>query len=585
MSNMKTIAACCLLALTAGAAGAGGGTAVIVGKKASSTGRVIVGHNEDCEGRVEVRHGWVPAQEWPEGCVMPAEDGMARIPQARRTLGFFWTEMKTPSGGVPNADMFFNERGVLVLADAAEKAGGGAAVPARPAEGGIQYNVLRIVGERATSARDAVRIIGELVERYGHARAGTTYTVADADEAWQVEVADCRRCVPTRCPDDAICVAPRGTRRQEYLESILLGVDRSSGTTAGLAVSPKDVKKALTSHPEGLVPHDDDGESPSACRKATNESLVCEFGETPAETVLDVAGQPPCESTYLSVKPAARPLPAAFDDGDAPGRLARHLLPEPDIFPKPLVVGICEDCSRSADKNQHDYIDALAKVGHIPVVIGRCKDPARIAALLSRIDVLLLAGGEDVHTARYGETRGGSDKPALDRDEFEYLVLGEAVKRRLPVFGICRGMQLMNVFFGGSLYQDIPTEHRPEGGAAPCKHRFGQGGIYRENPPAHEIAIERGTRLHAVAGVERLAVNSHHHQSVKRLAPGFRISARATDGVVEAIEGMEYPAAGVQFHPEKLVACRPEDPGFEMRAFHDILKRLWELCGSAAGAK
>ena len=158
--------------------------------------------------------------------------------------------------------------------------------------------------------------------------------------------------------------------------------------------------------------------------------------------------------------------------------------------------------------------------------------------------------------------------------------LGEAVKRRLPVFGICRGMQLVNVFFGGTLYQDIPAEHEPEGGAAPCRHRFGRYGDDGTIPPAHEVAVEPGSRLHAVTGAERLAVNSHHHQAVKRLAPGFRVSARATDGVVEAIEGDSYPAAGVQFHPEALVVGRPADSRYRLQAIAGILKRIGELCGA-----
>ena len=627
----------CGMAAVAAAVAADACTAVVVGKKASTTGRVIVGHNEDNRGRLEVRHGWVPAREWPEGSVMPAEEGRASIPQARRTLGFFWSEFKRPSGAVQNADMFFNERGVLVVTDNAGKTRENQEDASRLTDGGIHYNLRRAVGERATSARDAVRIIGELVERYGYVPGGRIYTVADADEAWQVQVVSGRHYVAMRCPDDAICVTPNhytiheipaeptadctfpadvasyaagkgwwdasrpfdfalayqapafvrnphNTHRQKYLTSLLLGREWVDETypfcvRAERSVSPQDVMKALSSHPDGVVPHEDDRDSPAVCRKATNESIVCDFGATPAESVMYIAGQPPCENPYVAVRPLVQPLPAAFDDGDAPGRLERHLLPEPDLFPKPLVVGICDRCEHRRGEMAM-YVDALAKVGHVPVVIGRCKDPERLAIALSRIDVLLLPGGEDVHAARYGEKRGRSAEPSLDRDEFEFMALGEAVKRRLPVFGICRGMQLVNVFFGGTLYQDIPAEHEPEGGAEPCRHRFGRYGDDGTIPPAHEVAVEPGSRLHAVTGAERLAVNSHHHQAVKRLAPGFRVSARATDGVVEAIEGDSYPAAGVQFHPEALVVGRPADSRYRLQAIAGILKRIGELCGA-----
>ncbi len=102
------------------------------------------------------------------------------------------------------------------------------------------------------------------------------------------------------------------------------------------------------------------------------------------------------------------------------------------------------------------------------------------------------------------------------------------------------------------------------------------------NPPAHTVAIEGGSRLAAAVGGAPLAVNSHHHQCVKRLAPGFRVAARAPDGVVEAIECDTYPAAGVQFHPESLVACKPKDPGFEIARLRRVLSEIGRLCESPA---
>jgi GMP synthase-like glutamine amidotransferase len=96
------------------------------------------------------------------------------------------------------------------------------------------------------------------------------------------------------------------------------------------------------------------------------------------------------------------------------------------------------------------------------------------------------------------------------------------------------------------------------------------------------VAIEGGSRLAAAIGGAPLAVNSHHHQCVKRLAPGFRVAARAPDGVVEAIECDTYPAAGVQFHPESLVACKPKDPSFEIARLRRVLSEIGRLCESPA---
>ena len=368
-------------------------TVIVVGRKASSTGRVIVGHNEDNGGRIAVRYGWVPAREWPDGSTMPAEKGRASIPQVHRTLGFFWSELKRPKGAVTNADTFLNECGVLVVTDNAGRTKEDPDDVSRLTNGGIQYNLRRAVGERAKSARDAVRIIGELVVKWGYVPSGRIYTVADAGEAWQVQVVSGRHYVARRCPDDAICVTPNNytiheiperpsedclfpddivsyavakgwwnggkpfdfalayqapewvkrpydINRQRFVTSQLLGREWNDDTypfcvKAERTLSPTDVMKALTAHPKGVVPHADERHDlKSACRKTTVESLVCDFGETPPATVLHVAAQPPCKHGYKALKPLVRPLPAKFDYGDAPGRLERHFLPEPDLFSK-----------------------------------------------------------------------------------------------------------------------------------------------------------------------------------------------------------------------------------------------------------
>ena len=625
---------CAAMALTVSAATAC--TAVLVGKKASTTGRVILGHNEDNGGRIAVRYGYVPARDWPAGSVMPSEKGLAVIPQVPHTLGFFWSELKRPSGHVPNTGTFLNERGVMIVSDNAGRTREDLGDATRLTDGGIHQNLRRAVGERATSARDAVRIIGELVEKWGYVPAGRIYTVADANEGWMVQVVSGRHWVARRCPDDAICVVPNhytihkippkptdtcmfshdlvdyavskgwwnrekpfdfalayqrpdwvriphNTWRQTFLTSQLLGIDWHDETypfsvKATRKISPEDVKKALSAHPEKVIHHngETDFDSPSACRFKTNESLVCDFGATPAETVLHVAGQPPCETGYSVVKPLALPLPASFDDHRAAERLARYFEPEPDLFPKPLVIGLTDPWDRPPNAALGYYIDGFERAGHIPVVIGLTHDAQRIEEVVSRIDVLVLTGGGNVNPARYGEEcRCG--KLFCARDEFEVALIEAAKRRGIPMLGICRGLQMLNVAFGGSLYQNLVKEYKMPYGKKPCSHKVGPWDKDDVNPAAHDIFIEPDSRLHSVLGTNVIAVNSHHGQGVKRLAPGWRVSARAPDGFVEAIECDIYPAAAVQFHPEALVANRAQDPRFDLVRLAAMLKDVKKL--------
>ena len=248
---------------------------------------------------------------------------------------------------------------------------------------------------------------------------------------------------------------------------------------------------------------------------------------------------------------------------------------------KPIVVVVSDNCRRPPNVASTYYLDALAEAGHVPVLIAHCTDEARLDEALSRVDLLLMTGGEDVDPARYAETNSASHVNA-ERDRFDFALMSCAVRRRLPIFGICRGHQLVNVFFGGSLVQDIPAQYVPPQGVAVCRHSVGSWSEDAVNPPAHAVAIEGGSRLAATVGGAPLAVNSHHHQCVKRLAPGFRVAARAPDGVVEAIECDTYPAAGVQFHPESLVACKPKDPSFEIARLRRVLSEIGRLCESPA---
>ncbi len=167
-------------------------------------------------------------------------------------------------------------------------------------------------------------------------------------------------------------------------------------------------------------------------------------------------------------------------------------------------------------------------------------------ALSRPLDGLVIGGGDDIDPARYGEAPRLAIKLDPERDELEWRMLGQAVAAGLPVLGICRGSQLINVFHGGTLHQDL-TE-------------LIAGRVLRRTLlPRKRIVIEPASRLAAIMGTTETLANSLHHQAVKQLAPGFRISAYDSDGVIQAFEGKAgLFCLGVQWHPEYLPQRRAQ---------------------------
>jgi putative glutamine amidotransferase len=174
--------------------------------------------------------------------------------------------------------------------------------------------------------------------------------------------------------------------------------------------------------------------------------------------------------------------------------------------------------------------------------------PSYAARATDGLDGLLLSGGEDIHPALYGaELSPHCYPPSRERDLFELALFAAARQRELPVLGICRGIQLVNVGMGGTLYQDLPTERPSE-----IAHDAGSARDAR----THAVRLAAGSRAAQALGATELRVNSFHHQAVDRLAPGLIATGWSDDGVIEAAEG---PGDGpwlltVQWHPEEMHA-------------------------------
>jgi len=228
-----------------------------------------------------------------------------------------------------------------------------------------------------------------------------------------------------------------------------------------------------------------------------------------------------------------------------------HVLRRPSIGVTPDVEDSAGGEAFSRYVLKSPYAEAVFRAGGLPLVLPLASDPGMIDAFLDRVSGLVVTGGAfDVPPEAYGESARqglGAMKPA--RTRFETALLQAALRRNLPVLGVCGGMQLLNVVLGGTLFQDIQTD-LPEARNHEQSHDRTQ--------PSHPVEVKEATVLAELLGKGQLMVNSTHHQAVSRLGEGLVASAVAPDGVVEAIESSNGQfAVGVQWHPELLLQSMP----------------------------
>lgn len=189
------------------------------------------------------------------------------------------------------------------------------------------------------------------------------------------------------------------------------------------------------------------------------------------------------------------------------------------------------------------YYQSLLEAGATPVIIPPFDDDRALTSLMDSLDGLVLSGGADIDPEFLGQEALDCISVNPFRDAPELAMVHMAVDRHIPILGICRGIQILAAALGGELYQDIQLQH----GAGSLQHS--QKGERYET--SHSISIEKGTLLHSLFGLDCMDVNSFHHQAVKSVPKGFRVSASAPDGIIEAMESTDMrPILGVQWHPE-----------------------------------
>ena len=200
------------------------------------------------------------------------------------------------------------------------------------------------------------------------------------------------------------------------------------------------------------------------------------------------------------------------------------------------------------------YLSGVFQAGGVPFTMAIIPDQKLVEEYVSRCDGVLMTGGDDINPKLYQKSLSAELKKTLElataeRDNTDLLVIKEVLRQNKPFFAICRGMQLMNIAMGGTMYVDIPLQ-------VPAASRHSRPDL--KDKIVHPMAVAKGSLLQQITGKNNFGVNSSHHQAIKDLAIGLQVTGRAPDGIIEALElspenqSMLPWFLGVQFHPERL---------------------------------
>lgn len=209
------------------------------------------------------------------------------------------------------------------------------------------------------------------------------------------------------------------------------------------------------------------------------------------------------------------------------------------------------------------YMNGITEAGGIPVMLPLTHDEGEIEELLDHMHGILLTGGHDVSPALYNEKPLKECAQTIEeRDRMEMILLKKTLERDMPVLGICRGIQFLNVFTGGTLYQDLPTQR-------PTKTEHHQSPPY--DIPVHEVTIKDDSKLFKLLGKRSIRVNSYHHQAIKDIGEDLKIMAISEDGLTEAVEMPDKRFVwAVQWHPE--FAYKKDD--VQRKIFEEFVKSM-----------
>jgi putative glutamine amidotransferase len=236
------------------------------------------------------------------------------------------------------------------------------------------------------------------------------------------------------------------------------------------------------------------------------------------------------------------------------------------------VIGIpCQADFRAGSKrpiygNNRTYVHAVENAGGLPILIPMLKDLHHLEDLLPRLDGILFSGGIDLQPALYGEAKHPkADAGDPELDEFEIVVANWALQEDIPILGVCRGMQLLNVVLGGSLYQDIPSQRADA--LEHCRRDMPRTAL------THAVAVKEESVMEQILGVREVWINSLHHQAVKEPGKGVYISGCAEDGLAELLEVPERRfLLGVQGHPEEIYG--------QVDAFSRLFEAFVQACAN-----